>query len=89
MKRFKVKYKKLKRVWGLADLDNKVIEVNVTARGKKHLEIIVHESMHLLFPDLSEEDIEKKSIFITNTLWYEKYRRIDDTNHTPLQDGSK
>lgn len=89
MKKFKVIYKNLKKVWGYANVENKTIEVDSRAKGKKHLEICVHESLHLMFPYLDEEEIEAKSILLTNTLWYEKYRRIDDTNHQPLQDGSK
>lgn len=89
LKRFKIKYKRLKRVWGYADMDNRIIEIDNRVRGKKHLEICVHEAMHLLFPELSEEEVVRTSIYITNTLWYEKYRRVDDNNHLPLQDGTK
>jgi len=53
------------------------------------MEILVHEVSHLLMPDATEEEIIRISIYITNTLWQQKYRRIDDRNHTPLQDGSK
>lgn len=87
MKRFKVTYKRFKKVWGYALMDSKSIEMDDRTRGKKHMEILIHESLHLLLPEASEEDIEEKSILLTNTLWHEKYRRIDDTK-TPLQDGS-
>lgn len=89
LKRYRIIYKNLKKVWGYANTDNKTIEMDKRARGKKHLEISVHESLHLMFPYLDEEEIESKSIILTNTLWHEKYRRVDDTNHQPLQDGSK
>lgn len=89
MKRFKVVYKNLKKAWGYADLDKKEVIMDRTLNGKKHMEILVHELAHLLWPDDTEEEIVRKSIYITNTLWQQKYRRIDDRNHTPLQDGSK
>jgi hypothetical protein len=70
-------------------MDSNTIEIDVNARGKKEMEILIHEMLHLLWEDESEEDVEKKSILMTNTLWQQKYRRIDDTNKQPLQDGTK
>lgn len=89
MKRFKVIYKNLKKVWGYADLETTEIHIDQKAKGKKHLEILIHESAHLLWPDESEESIVRKSIMLTNTLWHENYRRIDNRNDLPLQDGTK
>lgn len=70
-------------------MDSNTIEIDVNARGKKEMEILIHEMLHLLWEDESEEDVERKSILMTNTLWQQKYRRIDDTNKQPLQDGTK
>jgi hypothetical protein len=88
MKKIKVIYKRLKKVWGYANMDDGTIEIDNRAKGKKHLEIVLHEMTHILWPDETEEEVERKSIIMTNTLWHEKYRRIDDANHTPLQDGT-
>jgi hypothetical protein len=86
--RIKIQYKKLGRqkVWGHAD--SYPLQIDERVKGKKHLEILVHESLHYLFPGLTEEEIVKKSILLTNTLWYEGYRRIDDDNSQLLQDGT-
>jgi hypothetical protein len=89
MKKFKVIYKRLIKNWGQANMATKEIEIDVRAKGKKHLELLIHESLHLLYPDEPEEAIEKNSILMTNTIWSQKYRRVDDTNHIPLQDGTK
>lgn len=89
MKRFKVIYKNFKKVWGYADLATREIHIDKKANGKKHMEILIHEMTHLLLPDASEEEVVRISIYITNTLWQQKYRRIDDRNHEPLQDGTK
>ena len=88
MKKIKVIYKRLKKVWGYANMDDGTSEIDNRAKGKKHLEIVLHEMTHILWPDETEEEVERKSIIMTNTLWQEKYRRIDDANHTPLQDGT-
>lgn len=89
MKRFTIIYKKLRKVWGYAVIDTNTIEISDRARGKKHLELVLHEMIHLLWNDETEEEVERKSILMTNTLWHEKYRRVDDTNLSPLQDGTK
>jgi hypothetical protein len=70
-------------------MDSNTIEIDVNARGKKEMEILIHEMIHLLWKEESEEDVERKSILMTNTLWHQKYRRVDDTNKQPLQDGTK
>jgi hypothetical protein len=87
--RIKIIYKKLGReqVYGLASSDG-VIEIDERLKGKKHLEILCHEVLHLLNPKDTEISIEKKSVILCKILWKEKYRRIDDTNKIPLQDGS-
>ncbi|MFY7937713.1 MAG: hypothetical protein ACOVOQ_10055, partial [Flavobacterium sp.] len=64
------------------------VELDATLKGKKHLEILLHECLHLLYPDDSEEEIVQKSVSLTNTLWHEKYRRVDDKEDLPMQDGT-
>lgn len=89
MKQRRIKFKRVKlgrqKVWGHAD--EYPLQIDDRLRGKKELEIYVHESMHYLFPQASEQDIEKKAILLTNTLWHEGYRKVDNSNNIPLQDG--
>jgi predicted ATP-dependent Lon-type protease len=87
--RIKVKYRKLgkHKVWGFSDSSG-FVELDATLKGKKALEILVHECLHLLYPADTEEEIVNKSITLTNTLWHEKYRKIDDKEDIPMQDGS-
>lgn len=82
-------YKKLGRekIWGQAD-DYIEIDPRLIGTGVKHLEVLVHESLHVCFPDISEEAIEKAGVRISKTLWSEHYRRVDNSKSTiPLQDG--
>lgn len=89
-KKIKVKYTKLgkTKAWGWAHHENNLIELDARLKGKKHFEILSHELFHLLFPKLSEDEIIKKSVIFTNVFWGQGYRRIDDDNNTPLQDGT-
>lgn len=88
-RKIRVKYMKLGRTkaWGWADLTRKVVELDERLKGKKHLEILTHEVVHLLLPDATEEQVEEISINLTQVLWSEGYRRIDESPHEPLQDG--
>jgi hypothetical protein len=91
MPRIKIVYRKLGReqAYGVSSSDG-VIEIDSRIRSKKHLEVLIHEVLHILQPSDSEEQIIKKSVTLTKILWKEGYRRIDQTkDHEPLQDGSK
>lgn len=84
-----VKYRKLGRekAWGFCH-DDEGVELDSRLKGKKHLEILLHECLHFVFPELDEGEIVQKSILITNTLWGEHYRRVDNDQSNPLQDGT-
>lgn len=90
MKQKRIKFLRVKlgreRCWGHAD--NYPLEIDIRCKGKKELEIYVHESLHYLFPKAGEIEIEKKAILLINTLWHEGYRKCDNSNDQPLQDGS-
>jgi hypothetical protein len=89
MRRIKVQYTKLgkQKAWGLAHSDE-LIEVDIRLKGRKAMEILIHEICHILAPGDSEEEVVRKSIILTKTLWHEGYRKIDNTEDIPMQDGS-
>jgi hypothetical protein len=90
MPRIKIVYRKLgkEQAYGIASSDG-VIEIDERLRSKKHLEVLIHEILHILNPKDSENTIIKKSVTLTKILWKEGYRRIDQSDHEPLQDGTK
>lgn len=87
----RIKFKRVnlteEEVYGHAD--DYPLKIHYNLKGKKELEIYIHESLHYLFPELSEEEVIEKSIKLTNTLWHESYRKVDNTNKIPLQNGLK
>ena len=87
--RIKIIYRKLgkEQAYGISSSDG-VIEIDQRLKGKKHMEILIHEILHLLNPKDDEKTIIRKSVTLTKILWNEGYRRVDDTNDEPLQDGS-
>lgn len=88
--KIKVIYKKLGReqAHGIAESDG-VIYIDPRLKGRKLLEIYIHEVMHLLYPEASEEEVIEKSVILTKLLWRLGYRMVDNSKHLPLQDGSK
>lgn len=89
--RIKIIYRKLgkEQAYGIASSDG-IIEIDSRLKSKKHLEVLIHELLHILQPKDSEEMIIKKSVTLTKILWQEGYRRIDQSpDHEPFQDGTK
>lgn len=71
----KVHYKKLVKAWGYAYLDKNMIELSVDLKGRKHLEILLHEHLHLLLPAYDEEYIVEMSKEMSKLLIKEGYYR--------------
>ena len=87
--KIKIIYRKLgkEQAYGISSSDG-VIEIDERLKGKKMMEILIHEILHLLNPNDDEKTIIRKSVTLTKVLWSEGYRKIDDTIDLPLQDGS-
>ena len=87
--RIKIIYRKLgkEQAYGISSSDG-IIEIDERLKGKKMMEILIHEVLHLLNPKDDEKTIIRKSVTLTKVLWSEGYRKIDDTIDLPLQDGS-
>lgn len=87
--KIKIIYRKLgkEQAYGLSSSDG-IIEIDERLKGKKMMEILIHEILHLLNPKDDEKTIIRKSVTLTKVLWKEGYRKIDDTIDLPLQDGS-
>jgi hypothetical protein len=75
-KHTKVVYKDLRAYWGLADLNTNTIELNKRLKGKKHLEIIIHEKLHLLLQSYDEMAIKNMARELMGVLWSDGYRKI-------------
>ncbi len=88
--KIKIIYKKLgrKKLWGEADHDSNSILLDERLNGRKHLEILTHESLHLLLPGANEDEIVRISTALIKILWEENYRRIEPDDNIPLQDGT-
>ncbi len=73
MSKTKVVYKKLRTVYGYAYIHQNKIAVWERLKqpkyAKKHLEILIHEKLHLLYPDLDEKAIKRDGKQLSDFLW--------------------
>ena len=57
--------------------DKGLIEIDPRQKGKDHLDTLIHEALHLVFPDMTEKDVVKHTGRLARLLWRNGYRRID------------
>lgn len=81
----KIVHIKLGRKKRWAESGGDTIYIDPRCKGRKHMEMAHHESLHVLFPDLPEETIIAAAKELTLVLWELDYRRIDNDKSQPLQ----
>ena len=78
-KAVKVIRRKLRRerAYGQAFTETKVVEIEERRKRKSSLRDLVHELLHVAFPEKSERQIIKAERLIGDSLWDENYRKVD------------
>jgi len=86
-----VVYKKLRRrkALGLVEDGDDIIYIDPRLKGRKQMEILIHEGMHILWPHIVKNDEEDEVIMIsvelTQMLWEQGFRRVDTDESEPFQ----
>jgi hypothetical protein len=72
------------RAWGQAETDpnHPTIEIDPRLSPRRELEVLVHEAIHICWPDKNEKDVDRAGKVISAVLWQENYRRIVQGKHT-------
>lgn len=81
-KRIKVVEKRLrkhggKKVYGQAH-ENGLVEIDPRQDSIEYLDTLVHEILHIKFPKLTEKEVIQISNDITNAIWGQNFRKIQD-----------
>jgi hypothetical protein len=63
---------------GLCDYDKKTLYVPMEPKGLEDLDTIIHEVVHAILPDLSEECVRESSSAIARILHRFGYRSLQD-----------
>lgn len=79
MKDIQVKYRKLgkEKSDGLAWIPERLIEIDIRLKGIEHLEILIHELIHIQNPKWSEIKVKGHAKQLAEILWQQGYRRVD------------
>jgi len=61
---------------GRAIFDDNLIEIDPRQTPREWLGTLVHEALHLAYPDMPEKEIARGEKKIADTLWKARVRRI-------------
>lgn len=77
-KTIRIKERKLgrERAWGLAYKSDGLIEIDPRMVARRYLDTLIHEMLHILFPDASETKVNRAARAIAIAAWEKGYRRM-------------
>lgn len=64
-------------VVGLAYQGEGLIEIDPRQTSKEYMDTVIHESLHMFFPDWTERKVLTNAKKLTAILWKYGYRRVD------------
>jgi hypothetical protein len=73
----KVEERKLGREKAYGLTFDKTIVLDSRLKPKKHFEIIIHEMLHQIYPDMSEAKVTRSSKKLAKFLWAFGFRKVD------------
>ena len=74
----KTVYRKMGKHQAFAMYVNNEIHIDTKFKGKKELELHLHELTHDARPDFTEDEVRELSRKFTDYLWREGYRKADN-----------
>ena len=79
-KKIKISYRKLgkERAMGLAIAPDQIVICPKHRNGKESLDTKIHECLHLLHPEASEMMVRAWAKRLTDLLWRDGYRRVQN-----------
>ena len=77
LKKIKVRERKLRYYYGYAYPDKSLVEITPNLKPRQYLDTLIHEILHVMYPNDSESKISQNASTITHHIWKKGYRRID------------
>jgi hypothetical protein len=72
----KVQERRLRYYWGYAYPDKKLVEITPNLSDRQYLDTLIHEILHVLYPEASETKISRHASTITHHIWKKGYRKL-------------
>ena len=76
MRRLKIVKRVLKQYLGYAYPEKDRIEIDPRQKSRRYLNTLIHEILHILYPNDSESKITDNADTICHYIWKENYRKI-------------
>ena len=73
--KIKVRERKLRKYLGYAYKDDGMVDINPNQTPRQYLDTLIHEILHILYPEDSETKISRNAATITHHIWKKNYRR--------------
>lgn len=64
------------KLYGQAFQGMRMIEIDPRQRPRSYFDTLIHECLHLLFPNASESKVAKSAHEMTDVLWRLGFRRV-------------
>jgi len=74
LKIIEVKLGREKR-WGQTDC-HKSVELDPRMLSKRYLRILIHELLHVAWPEMKEREVRRVSRLVRDGVWKQGYRRL-------------
>ena len=77
-KRWEVNHEDREGLWGECDLEARRITLHTSlthSRRRKRLEILLHEVLHALLPEATENQVEEAGEVLSCVVWSDGWRR--------------
>jgi hypothetical protein len=74
IRRIKIKHRPLRVWWGFAFPTKNRIEISTNLTDAQYLDTLIHEILHILYPDTAETTIADQASTIRYYLWRAGYR---------------
>lgn len=73
--KIKVRERKLRKYLGYAYTDEGMVDIDPNQPPRQYLDTLIHEILHILYPEDSETKISRNASTITHHIWKKNYRR--------------
>jgi len=75
LKKIKVQERRLNKYLGYAYPEENLVEITPNQKPRQYLDTLIHELLHIMYPDDSETKISRNASTITHHIWKKGYRR--------------